>query len=30
MAGIEPRIHTFQEFIKLVIPKIKTLGYNCI
>jgi len=30
MAGIEPRIHTFKEFIKVVLPRITILGYNTI
>jgi len=30
MAGIEPTVHTYQEFTKLIIPRVKKLGYNCI
>eukprot|EP01017_Pseudomicrothorax_dubius_P043586 TRINITY_DN7285_c0_g2_i2.p1 TRINITY_DN7285_c0_g2~~TRINITY_DN7285_c0_g2_i2.p1 ORF type:complete len:726 (-),score=176.72 TRINITY_DN7285_c0_g2_i2:113-2290(-) len=30
MAGIEPRVHTYKEFTKIVLPRIKKLGYNAI
>ena len=30
MAGIEPRLHSYKEFTKNVLPRIKSLGYNCI
>lgn len=30
MAGIEPRIHTFTEFTRDVLLRIKDLGYNTI
>ncbi|KAL4439336.1 hypothetical protein ABPG74_016999 [Tetrahymena malaccensis] len=30
MAGIEPRVHTFAEFTRDVLPRIKDLGYNTI
>ena len=30
MAGIDPRVHTFNEFTKDVLPRVKTLGYNAI
>ena len=30
MAGIEPRVHTFNEFTDNVLPRIHKLGYNTI
>jgi len=30
MAGIDPRVHTYKEFTKEVLPRIKDLGYNCV
>ena len=30
MSGIEARIHTYKEFIKVMLPRVKYLGYNCI
>jgi 1,4-alpha-glucan branching enzyme len=30
MAGIEGRVHTFNEFTRDVLPRIKYLGYNTI
>lgn len=28
MAGVEPRVHSFVEFTRDVLPRIKDLGYN--
>lgn len=30
MAGVEPRVHTFKEFTRDVLPRIKKLGYNAL
>ena len=30
MAGIESRVHSFKEFTKNVLPRVKSLGYNTI
>lgn len=30
MAGVEPRVHTFKEFTKDVLPRVAKLGYNTI
>lgn len=30
MAGVDPRVHTFKEFINVVIPRVVNLGYNTI
>jgi len=30
MAGVEPCVHTYAEFTKNVLPRVKDLGYNTI
>lgn len=30
MAGEEPRVHTYKEFMDEVLPRIHKKGYNCI